>query len=344
MKRQENFERLSFKKTTPPAQRPTAPFVGRLDIDLLPGARQRERARVFALIAGGQANSRREIAARLRLRSTPTSQLVNELIARGLALEAVGAAKGRGRPAGTLVVNARAVRHAGADRQPIAGRQRRRYHGPGDCRGNRRCRHRQRQCADGDDAAHDGPSPRRASAGGGHPYRHRLVDCRHRRSGHAPLAALVALAAHSHLPLADCLGPEAGRVEIVRNLDAELHARLDDTDRGESMLLVHWGYGIGLAGALSGQQVDRSSGFLGKSGIGACAPLARGAAAAASLAVLSRRPRSGRCCPSCVAIGRTSPPTRTPLPCRRASAICCRSPASPRPWRSWRRRWAISAG
>lgn len=270
MKRQEIFERRPFKKgksASAPRTASSSALLARLEVDLLPGARQRERARAFALIAGGQADSRREIASRLRLRSTPTSQLVNELIARGLVLEAVGAAKGRGRPAATLVVNARALcamlvqiasQSLIGSAVDVTGRVIAEEIVEVDTDSNNAQMSATLRALVARLATHlpaeTGPLGTVLSIAGivDPVTRHWLLSSRWPRI-HA-------------LPLATCLGPEAGRVEIVRNLDAELGARLGDADRGESVLLVHWGYGIGLAGALSGQQVDRAGGFLGEIG------------------------------------------------------------------------------
>jgi predicted NBD/HSP70 family sugar kinase len=270
LKRQDIFERRAFKKSKAPQSHRSAPgsiFLARLEIDRLPGARQRDRARVFALIADGQADSRREIAARLRLRSTPTSRLVNDLIARGLVLEAVGAAKGRGRPTATLVVNARAlcailVQIAS---QSLIG-------SVVDVTG----RVIAEEIVEVDTQSNNAQMSATLRTLVGHLAVHLPAEAGHIGTV-LSIAGIVDPVTHQWLlssrwphihalPLPTCLGPEAGRVEIVRNLDAELGARLDDSDHGESVLLVHWGYGIGLAGALSGQRVDRAGGFLGEIG------------------------------------------------------------------------------
>lgn len=262
---------MAFKKTKVEHPKTDAPasaaFLSNVAIDRLPQPRQRERARAYALIASGQVDSRREIASRLRLRSTPTSQLVNELIARGLVLEAAGAAKGRGRPAATLVVNARALCATLVQiaSQSLVG-------SVVDLTG-RVIAEETREVDPDCDNAHMTAN---------------LRDLVLRLAPHLPaesgqLGTVLSIAGivdpvsrHwllssrwpriQSLPLATCLGPEAGRVEIVRNLDAELGARLDDSDRGESVLLLHWGFGIGMACALAGHPIDRAVGFLGEIG------------------------------------------------------------------------------
>jgi predicted NBD/HSP70 family sugar kinase len=256
---------MAFKKNIPAFS--ATPFLGRHAIERLTTARARERANALALIAGGQAESRGAIAKQMRLRSTPTSQIVNQLIARRLVLEASGSAKGRGRPAATLVVNTRALcaMLVQIASQSLIG-------SVVDITGRVIAEESVEVDPDCDNA--------RMSA--------TLRDLVKRLALHVPreapslgtvlsIAGIVDPLSHHWLlssrwpriralPLDTCLGADAGQVEIVRNLDAELGARLDDGDRGESVLLVHWGYGIGLACALAGQPVNRAAGFLGEVG------------------------------------------------------------------------------
>jgi predicted NBD/HSP70 family sugar kinase len=246
---------------------PTANFLGRHAAARVTSPRARDRARAFSLVAGGQADSRAAIAASLHLRSTPTSQLVNQLLARKLVLEAISPARGRGRPAAALVVNARALcaMLVQISSQSLIG-------SVVDITG----RVLAEEVVEVDAACDNA----RMSA--------TLRDLVQRLARHVPreapplgtvlsIAGIVDPLSHHWLrssrwpniralPLETCLGPEAGKVEIVRNLDAELGARLDDGDRGESVMLVHWGYGIGLACALAGAPVDRATGFLGEIG------------------------------------------------------------------------------
>lgn len=241
--------------------------------DVLPdqfaAARARERSNAFALVASGRAGSRRDISEILSLRSSTTSQIVSDLVERGLVLEATAAAAGRGRPAATLVLNPRGL--TGIVIQIVS---RSLVGSIVDLAGHVLAEHSvdiDRDCDNAEMAA----ALKSLAA---------TLTPRSRRLGrHAgtvlSVAGAVDIAARTWLvssrwprlralDLDACFQPAAGPLEVTRHLDAELRARSGDeaASRRDNLLLLHWGYGIGLACRLGGQPLGLAGGFLGEIG------------------------------------------------------------------------------
>jgi transcriptional regulator of PTS gene len=238
-----------------------------IEEDRFDDAGARDRARVFAAVADGAAHSRPEIVDLLGLRSTSTSRTVADLVACRLLVEASGAKLGRGRPAATLAVNPRriggSVIHVAS--RPfvgvlvdLAGRVVRRHVVDVDT------------SADNDAIARilgslterlAGAVPRGMYHAGTVVSVSGVVDIRRRRwliSSRWPRMR--------GLDIERAIAP--GPVDVVRHLDAELRARSVAAPQrfAGGTILLHWGWGIGMAYAVDGQAFDVAGGAFGEIG------------------------------------------------------------------------------
>jgi transcriptional regulator of PTS gene len=240
----------------------------RLEESRLSTLAERHRARVLDAVANGGASARSQLVDRLGLRSTTVSHLVGELLFRRLLREVPGERRGRGRPAlrlelnadrlgaivlhcagrtiaGTLIDLSGAVLAAesvavdpgvdnaamGAVLVGLAGRLRERL------------------------------LPEMGFAGigvalGG------MIDLRRARwliSARWPRI--------DGLDVVAALEPVGTPVVVVRQLEAELLARLwaERTCSGGTILL-HWGWGIGIAYAIDGETFNGAGGPFGEAG------------------------------------------------------------------------------
>jgi predicted NBD/HSP70 family sugar kinase len=233
------------------------------------GAHERDCARAFTLVASGKARSRLEIGRALDLRSTTTSRVVADLIGRGLLIETLGAPSGRGRPTGLLMVNPHrigaSVIHVAS--QALSGVLI-------DLAGATIERRVVEIAPEADKAAMATAMTGLATA---------LRDAAPRGMDHAgtaiSLSGLLDLAGGQWLmssrwprmrgldvrSLLQAVTPE---VEVCRNLDAELRARLagGGVERAGGSLLLHWGWGIGLAYAIDGASFAPAGGSFGEIG------------------------------------------------------------------------------
>jgi predicted NBD/HSP70 family sugar kinase len=231
-------------------------------------APERDRARVLAAIAAG-ARSRPEIGERLGMRSTTTSRAVAELLSRRLLLEASGEPRGRGRPAATLLVNAR---RAGVSVIHVASRSfvgvlldlggqvlERRVVTVEPEAGNAALGAVLAGLAVGLAAA----APRGMSHAGTVVSVSGLVDVRRRQwlvSSRWPRMR--------HFDIEAAIAPAAGPVDVVRHLDADLRTRAlaDPVTYSEDVVLLHWGWGIGMSYAVGGQPFGVAGGPFGEIG------------------------------------------------------------------------------
>lgn len=232
------------------------------------GTHERDCARAFALVAQGQAHSRAELAAQLGLRSTTTSHVVSDLLARRLVVESFGEKAGRGRPARFLVANARRV---GATVLHIASRS---LGGALiDLAGDVIEQRSVPIAEDADAAVMAGAMTSlagelRAAAPRGMDHAGTAVSL----SGLTDLKRGLWLMSSRWprmrgLDVAAALAA-AGPVTVARNLDAELSARVmlePDLHAGGSLIL-HWGWGIGLAYAVDGRSFAPAEGSFGEIG------------------------------------------------------------------------------
>lgn len=215
----------------------------------------RDRARVLAAVLDGAATARPQLADHLGLRSTAVSHLVADLLARGLLLEASGPRAGRGRPAATLRANPAAL---GASVLSMASRT---LSGTlVDAAGGVLHRVARPVEAEADNAA-----MARALAGLARQLR-RAVPPGMRHAGTSVAVSGVVDARQGQwlvssrwprlggLDLPAALRPAGAPVLVARQLEAELRARLQALPvRDGGTLLLHWGWGIGLAYALDGR-------------------------------------------------------------------------------------------
>lgn len=268
-------------------------------------APERDRARVYGLVASGLAQSRPDIRRLSGLRSSTVSRAVADLIARRLLVEIAGAGAGRGRPAGVLIANPRAIGGSVIHivSQSLAGALvdlngevilRRVRPLPRDA-GNAAVAEAMRELASALVAAmphgmvHAGTA---VSLSG-------LIDLRSKR-----WLMASRWPAMRELDIEALLGPIAGPVQICRNLDAELRARVaQEPDHfAGGTLLLHWGWGIGLSYAVDGEPLSPAGGPFGeighwrfsvldgrRCGCGNTACLETGAALWSLLSVLHRR-------------------------------------------------------
>lgn len=227
-------------------------------------AHDRDCARIYRLILNGAAHSRTDIGRILQLRSTSVSRVVGDLIARRLVIEAVGEASGRGRPPAILVAHTRRI---GASviyvsSQSLSGAL-------VDLNGHLVAERRRAISGDADNAAI-------AAAMAG--LARDLLDAMPPGMSHAgtavSLSGLIDLRQGQWLlasrwprmrglDIASVLAPVAGPVTICRNLDAELRARAarePESFEGGTILL-HWGWGVGLAYAVDGEPFAPTGSF-----------------------------------------------------------------------------------
>lgn len=227
-------------------------------------ARARELATVLDLVRTGRASTRSKIADLLNLRSTSVSDFVGELVAKDLLRESVPKRQGRGRPAAFLVYNEQRFgailiqvtsRSIAAKAVDMAGR------------------------VIAEETAAPAPGSDNAQMSATVLALARAVDAQFPPG--VEVAAVVCslsglLDAPQHrwcftsrwpelrnLDLAEALRPLGHEVILVRNLDAELTGRLAEASgevRAESVLLLHWGYGIGAAYYTEGAIVNRTHG------------------------------------------------------------------------------------
>ncbi|MEK1888920.1 MAG: ROK family protein [Phyllobacterium sp.] len=219
-------------------------------------AHQRDCARVAALLSDGESHSRPHVGEALQMTSTTTSRVVADLMERGLVIGEAGEKSGRGRPAvqfalnplrlgatvihissrsllGVLVdLSGRVIQRLGADVPTNAN--------------NETMAAAMRglvtalvgQCPPG--MAHMGTS---VSVAG-------VVNVRDRTW------LITSRWPHiRNLDLAAALATVTPVVVVCRHLDAEIAARTikDAADTRDSTLLLHWGWGIGLAYSIDGE-------------------------------------------------------------------------------------------
>lgn len=235
-----------------------------LDETRLTLAHDRDCARIYRLILNGEAHSRADIGRILQLRSTSVSRVVGDLIARRLVIEAVGEASGRGRPPAILVAHTRRI---GASviyvsSQSLSGAL-------VDLNGHLVAERRRPIAGDADNAAiaavmaelaRDllGAMPPGMSHAGTAVSLSGLIDL---KQGQWLLASRWPRM--RGLDIASVLEPVAGPVTICRNLDAELRARAgrEPENFAGGTILLHWGWGVGLAYAVDGEPFAPTGSF-----------------------------------------------------------------------------------
>ncbi len=235
-----------------------------LDETRLALAHDRDCARIYRLILNGEAHSRADIGRILQLRSTSISRVVTDLIARRLVIEAVGEASGRGRPPAILVAHTRRI---GASviyvsSQSLSGAL-------VDLNGHLVAERRRPIAGDADNAAIAAVMTELARD---------LLDAMPPGMSHAgtavSLSGLIDLKQGQWLlasrwprmrglDIASVLEPVAGPVTICRNLDAELRARAarEPENFAGGTILLHWGWGVGLAYAVDGEPFAPTGSF-----------------------------------------------------------------------------------
>lgn len=235
-----------------------------IDDSRFSSAFERDCARACRLVLNGLAHARSDVSRLLDLRSTTTSRVMAELVARRLVLETTGEASGRGRPAAVLVAN---TRRLGASVIYVSSRS---LSGAlVDLGGQLVAEHRITIASEADNAAIAAAMVELA----GH-----LIAAMPRGMSHAgtavSLSGLLDLARGQWLmasrwprmrglDIGAILAPIAGPVAICRNLDAELRARAarEPEQFAGGTLLLHWGWGIGLAYAVDGQPFAPAGSF-----------------------------------------------------------------------------------
>ncbi len=235
-----------------------------LDETRLALAHDRDCARIYRLILNGEAHSRTDIGRILQMRSTSVSRVVGDLIARRLVIEAVGEASGRGRPPAILVAHTRRI---GASviyvsSQSLSGAL-------VDLNGHLVAERRRAIAADADNTAIATVMAELARD---------LLDAMPPGMSHAgtavSLSGLIDLQRGQWLlasrwprmrglDIASVLEPVAGPVTICRNLDAELRARAarEPENFAGGTILLHWGWGVGLAYAVDGEPFAPTGSF-----------------------------------------------------------------------------------
>ncbi|WMS42650.1 ROK family protein [Acuticoccus sp. MNP-M23] len=226
--------------------------------------RTRELAAVLDLVRTGRASTRGEIVSHLNLRSTSVSDYVGELVAKELLRESIVKRQGRGRPAATLVYN---LQRFGAifiqvTSRSIAAKA-------VDMAGNviaERTAEPPHNTNNADMAATLLRLARAIKAKFPKGVEVVAIIC--------SLSGLLDAPRHlwcftsrwpevRNLDIAAALAPLGHTVTLVRNLDAELIGRLASASPAqsrESVLLLHWGYGIGAAYYTEGAIVNRTQG------------------------------------------------------------------------------------
>lgn len=235
-----------------------------IDESRLALAHDRDCARIYRLILNGEAHSRADIGRILQLRSTSVSRVIGDLLARRLVIETVGETSGRGRPPAVLVAHTRRI---GASviyvsSQSLSGAL-------VDLNGHLVAERRRPIASDADNAAIAEAMAELAQ---------NLLDAMPPGMSHAgtavSLSGLIDLKQGQWLmasrwprmrglDIAAVLAPVAGPVTICRNLDAELRARAarEPEPFAGGTILLHWGWGIGLAYAVDGEPFAPAGSF-----------------------------------------------------------------------------------
>lgn len=235
-----------------------------IDESRLQLAHDRDCARIYRLILNGEAHSRADIGRILQLRSTSVSRVVSDLIARRLVIETVGEASGRGRPPAILVAHTRriGVSVIYVSSQSLSGAL-------VDLNGHLVAERRHAIASDADNNTIAGVMAELAQS---------LLDAMPPGMSHAgtavSLSGLIDLQRGQWLlasrwprmrglDVASVLAPVAGPVVICRNLDAELRARAarEPENFAGGTILLHWGWGIGLAYAVDGEPFAPTGSF-----------------------------------------------------------------------------------
>lgn len=245
-------------------------MLGLVDPAGFSSAQERDCARALLLVAHGAARSRAEIGRALGLRSTTTSHVVAELVERRLLLETVGEAQGRGRPAGGLIFNPQRI---GGSVVQIASRSL-----VGSVIDLNETVFSRRTVGVPPDADNDEISRRLAALA------RTLAEDMPRGMIHA--GTVVSLSGLLDLPkkqwvmaarwprmrglaIEEVFADAGGKVEVCRNLDADLRARVarePQTFGQGPLLLLHWGWGIGTAYAVDGRPFSSGGGSFGEIG------------------------------------------------------------------------------
>lgn len=245
-------------------------MLGTIDLSAFSTVHERDCARALTLVGRGQAHSRAEIGRALELRSTSTSRVVADLVKRRFLIETVAETSGRGRPAGGLVFNPQRVGGSVIQiaSQSLAGSLI-------DLAGTTLS---QKVVAVGRDADNAVLSRELADLAAA------LVADMPRGMVHAgtavSLSGLLDLPRRQwlmasrwprmrSLPIEEVLRDVAGPVEICRNLDADLRARAvrePEYFGTGPLLLLHWGWGIGLAYGIDGRPFTSGGGSFGEIG------------------------------------------------------------------------------
>ena len=226
--------------------------------------RSRELGTVLDLVRTGRASTRGEIVAHLNLRSTSVSDFVGELVAKDLLRESIVKRQGRGRPAASLVYNwqrfgaifiqvtsrsitARAIDMAG---RIVAERRAEPPHATGNAEMAETLLSLARAVEAEFPAGVEVAAVICSLSG--------LLDAPRRRWCFTSRWPEI-----RNLDIEAALAPLGHTVTLVRNLDAELTGRLAEAGpqgADESVLLLHWGYGIGAAYYTEGAIVNRTQG------------------------------------------------------------------------------------
>lgn len=245
-----------------PAAMPASPFIA-LDASGFDGAFRRDAALIYDHVATRGPLPRVDLAKTLGLRSTTVSTVVGALLEAGLLAETAVPSSGRGRPAarlrtvperfGATVIHVSSQTLSGAlvdlDGRAVAERA---WAMPGEAGNGRIASALSEIARDLRDAmpagmVHAGTA---VSLSG-------LIDLPGRRWLMASRWPRM-----RGLDVAAALGPGAGPLSIMRNLDAELRARLAAGGQTEgTTLLLHWGWGIGLAFAVGGEPFAPAGSF-----------------------------------------------------------------------------------
>ncbi|MBA8901842.1 ROK family transcriptional regulator [Phyllobacterium sp. P30BS-XVII] len=232
-------------------------------------AHQRDCARVIALISDGNQHSRPGIAETLDMTSTTTSKVVSDLIARGLLVEKAGEKSGRGRPAIQIGLN---VKRFGATVIHVSSRS---------LRGTLVDFGGQTLARESLDIPSSVDRDRMTAAmqelvqllASKCPLGMQHIGTSVSVSGVVDVKAKIWLLTSRWPDLRDfdiaaALAPVTPVVLVCRHLDAELNARvLQDPVYGtDNTLLLHWGWGIGLAYSVNGDPFIRAGGPFGEIG------------------------------------------------------------------------------
>lgn len=226
--------------------------------------RARDIEAVLTLVRTGKASTRGEIVEQLNLRSTSVSDFVGELVAKDLLRESMPKRRGRGRPAAVLSYN---PQRFGAILVQVTGRSIAAK--AVDMAGRIIAEESATPPYDTDNVAMAATilsltraAERQFPAG----VEVASVVCSLSGLLDAPESRWCFTSRWPNLrnlDLAETLAPLGNPVVLVRNLDAELAGRLAESGEpmaDESVLLLHWGYGIGAAYFTEGAIVNRTHG------------------------------------------------------------------------------------